>query len=515
MANDNGQVYGSGFGSFEIYFRSIEARHKISSVSNANPRNTDAGPLNDCDPATPDSQMFDMDRIRDPSTAQCSFTNQRQVLVNLSLIDLWDVSYISFEYVDGELSPILIRGYAAKPADLDTNMPGIIHAHGLGGFAKESNATEPAELLGMAVLAYTGPGGEPPAGQDGAASEGLPAGHESFYRLFDTVTDPRGTWFWGHAAAAMRGLTCLETLAPVVDPTRLGITGFSAGGVISLIAAGVDHRVTAAVPQSGTGAWEVATESPNAWQHGLLQTAGLTTASAEWQRLIDLLITPQVMVGGTPAARIFMVNGTADEFFPLTAHMATYAAVPTERRMSLAGNFDHGCFQISGIEDPNEVEARASLRAKGAQRIWFRHWFGTDSVYSYVPQPPNVPALTASNDSNECFAYCGIAAPCLYVAAAADPGGANLEIEEVSFWWSNDYGLFWASSSLEYSSGLNAWWGCFNIPYDEDQTTYYLDVQYATPVIVRLPQERFSLSSEVTIPSGLVPAIRHSDCTLP
>jgi dienelactone hydrolase len=468
----------------------------------------------DCDPSTPDTQVFDLDLIRDQTTAHCTLTNPRQDLSGLTRVDVWDISYMSWESIDGELSPILIRGYITKPAGLSSNIPGVVLAHGLGGFAREDAAVSLAALLNMAVLYYTGPGGAPPAGEEGAASEGLPAGHDNYYRLFDTVTDLRGSWFWGHAAAAMRALTCLQAQAPVVDPNRLGITGFSAGGVITLITSGVDDRVSAGVALSGTGAWEVAAESPNAWQLGLLEMAGLTASSPEWTELIDHMITPAVMVGSTPAARLMMVDGTADEFFPLTAFMATYGAVPTEKRMALAGNFDHGCFQITPFESPSAVEERASLRSGGGQRLWFRHFFATDGVYDYVPAPPAVPALVPSSDAATCLAVCGIGAPCLYVTGTVDPGGSRLEVEDASFWWSND-GLFWAHGNMEYNSGESLAYGCFNVPYDPNATAYFVDAQYVTPILVRPIQERFSISSEVTMPAGFVPSIRHSDCSLP
>jgi ABC-type sugar transport system substrate-binding protein len=38
----------------------------------------------------------------------------------------------------------------------------------------------------------------------------------------DVLPDARGSWFWGHATAAMRGVTCLTT-RPDVDKDKLGI----------------------------------------------------------------------------------------------------------------------------------------------------------------------------------------------------------------------------------------------------------------------------------------------------
>ncbi|MBI5488207.1 MAG: acetylxylan esterase [Deltaproteobacteria bacterium] len=466
----------------------------------------------DCNPSTSDSQVFDLAVLGDGTAAGCAFGAEREVLSGGRRVFVQDVSYLSFESIDAELHPIVIRGYFARPAAVAEPMPGVVVAHGLGGFATESTAADHAVRIGVATLAYTGPGGAPPAGEEGAASEGLPASDHDGYRMFDTLADVRGSWFWGHAAAAMRGLTCLAD-HPAVDETRLGITGFSAGGVVSFLASGVDDRLSAAVPVSGMGSWEVAARSPDAWQHALLAGAGLTVASPEWLRLIERLVTADAMIGGAPTSGIFLVDGTTDEFFPLTAAEATLAAVPTERRVSFAANYDHGCYSVTGLEDAATIEARAALRVDGAQRVWFRHVFGTDTVYAEIPDPPQVTDLVSSADPATCLAACGLPAPCLAAVASVDPGNASLEVEAVRFWWSQDAAVLWVGQDLARDSGTGLWTACLPVAFDPSAVPYYVDAQYVTPLLVRFPQERFSLSSDATIPAGFVPTIRGiTDC---
>jgi len=435
--------------------------------------------------------LFDHEMIRDESTAACTFTNKKSMLKNGVLVDVWNVSYYSWEYLDGGLQPILMRGFAARPSLAGTPMPGVVQAHGLGGFAKESHATGTAALLGMFVLAYTGPGGgDSPENTSG----GLPSGHQDGYRMFDTLDDLRGSWFWGHSVAAMRALTCVEH-HPDVDPTRLGVTGYSAGGVATSISSGVDDRIKAAVPLSGTLAWGVATEAEDAWQHNLLTAAGLSIASQEWLNLLEL-VNPQGIMGQT-GAKVLMVNGSTDEFFPLTAHMATFNAIPGgDKRTTISANFDHGCYILSGGESEETIAERAALRAEGGQRLWFRHWFGTDENYTYVPAPPTVEV-----------APIGAAT---MVSAIVDPGGSKLEVEHVKVWWSNDHAFLFFSHELKpQGGGLYSDLTLFPL---EPQSVYFVDVQYKTKNW--LTPERFSISSPPTLPDGFVPHIRDVDTCL-
>lgn len=437
----------------------------------------DAAPA---DTSGPPPKLFDMDLIGDAATAQCTYSNEHTALSNGVLLTVWNLTYTSWESIDGVLKPIKIKAFAARPGSAQV-LPGIIAAHGLGGFAKESNATGPAALLGMFVIAYTGPGG----GTDATnTSQGLPASHNNGYRMFDVIQDTRGSWFWGHAVAAMRGVTCLAQ-RPDVQKDKLGITGFSAGGVISTLVAGHDPRVSAAVPLSGVLAWSKSVEAPKAWQHTLLQKAGLSVASPEWIKLQAALIDPGPALQGS-TAKVFMINGSSDEFFPLTAHLATYAAIPgSDKRTAIVGNFDHGCFELGLAESAQTVKDRADLYASGGQRAWLRHWFATDPNYAYFPAAP-VATVTVQG---------GVT----LVAAQVDPGGPKLSVDEVRVWASGNSNLVWLNNKLDCKSGL-----CSKlVPVALDGTTsWYVDVVYKTGGLV---PEKFAVSSLPVLAQGLVP----------
>ncbi len=424
-------------------------------------RATDAGP----------PPLFDLPAIRDPTTADCRFEGHRQVFRAGALLDVWDLSFSSWESREGVLESIRMRGFAARPAGAE-GIPGVVGAHGLGGFSEEGHATGLAARVRTFVAVYTGPGG---GTEPGNTSEGLPAGHDGGRRMFDVLPDPRGSWFWGHAVAAMRALTCVEH-HPAVDPTRLGMTGFSAGGVATLMSAGVDDRIAAAVPLSATGRWDLAVRAPNAWQHGLLAEAGLDAESPEWLALVAAL-GPARLVAGTSAA-VLMVNGTTDEFFPLTAHVATYDAIPTEKRTALVGNFDHGCYALSGVESADTIEARADLRAGGGQRMWFGHHFGTDPAFRELPAEPT---LVVEN----------VAAAAVATATIDRPG----DVRRAHYWWSSDDAFLFGNVELERQGDV---WAAI-VPPVGANTVYYVDVEY---------RAGFALASRPHVPEALVPRIR-------
>ena len=457
------------------------------------PGGTDA--VQDDGPGTPWQGLFDPAWIRDATTAECAFTETGTQWKNGVQVRTFQVSYRSWEYRDGGLVPIRIRGFASRPVAGSGRLPGVVQAHGLGGMAEERHATGTAALTGTFVLAYTGPGG----GTDemGNRSEGLPAGDGNNYRMFDTLEDPRGSWFWGHTVAALRGLTCLAT-RPDVDPERLGMTGFSAGGVATLIAAGVDDRIRAAVPLSATGAWDVAVQAPKAWQHTLLAQAGLTTASPEWTRLIDHLDSARLLPNTRSA--VLMVNGSADEFFPLTAHRTTWDAIPgTAKRTALVGNFDHGCYTLVSVEPKDVISDRAERAASGGQWFWFHHVFGTDSRCASMPEGPTPPTFVNLGG--------------LFGATTmVDPGGSSLKVVEVRLWISQDAKVWVSGQMQDQGNGLFLTPGESLFPWDPAGLVSFVDVVYSTRDLIGARQ--FSLSSPPTLPSAFVPDIRQIDTCL-
>lgn len=433
--------------------------------------------------AAPYSWDADLGLLRDAAQADCRFENERSVVKDGVRLRVYSVRYRSVESNGGTLTPIQIRGYAARP-DSSGPHPGIVLSHGLGGAADENPTVSLAARTTSFVISYTGPGGGTTTEN---RSEGKPASDAGGYRMFDTLTDVRGSWFWAHTAAALRALTCLAS-RPDVDAKKLGVTGYSAGGVATLLAAGADDRVQAGVALSGTLSWEAATASPDAWEHSLLKLAGLSTASSEWQRLQSELIAPARALART-AGKLLIVDGSTDEFFPLPALNATLLALPAAAtRISLIGNFDHGCYKLTGGESAAAIEARASLRSDGGQRMWFGHAFGNDSRFRTLPQTPTLSAVAVGGGA--------------FFSATVDEPPA-LAIEEVRLWWSGDNGYLFGSLPLDRADSRSY---RKLVPVPLTGAVYFIDVQYKTRDLF-FPV-RFSLSSTPVLPSGMVPRIR-------
>ena len=156
--------------------------------------------------------------------------------------------------------------------------------------------------------------------------------------------------------------------------------------------------------------------------------------------------------------------------------------------MSFAANFDHGCYSVSGGESAGTIEARADLRARGAQRAQFRHVFGMDPNYAALPALP-VGTLSPSFGGT-------------VVAATVDTTISKFTVESVKLWFSVDDAFLWAAVDLEpYGGGL---YGAI-APAAPPNIVWYIDVEYATKGLF---PERFSVSSVPSIPAGAVPHIR-------
>lgn len=435
------------------------------------------------------SGHFDAPKIQDVATADCRFTNPRQLVSSGTLLDVWDLSYTSWEYINGQgLREITIRSFAAKPSAISANLPALVFAHGLGGSAGTEDATYYAALLNAFVVSYSGPGAGDPT-VPASVSEGLPHTQGNGYRLFDTLESVKGSWFWAHSIAAMRALTCLENRNEV-DSTRLGMAGGSGGGIATLVSASVDNRILAALSISSSLALDRAVLSANAWEHDLLAAAGLNTASNEWINLQSLVGSDALLPSSSSA--IMMFNGSVDEYFPLQAHMQSYDSISgSDKRLSFAANYDHGCTAVlgTGSDSATDIVARASLRMVGAMDAWFGHWFGNDQDFTVLPQEPGL-VLT------------GVGSLTAVQTTVDMPN--NLNVEEVRLWWSGDNGLSFSSVLLNAESPGN-YTGTVAVARQNIHAAF-VDVLYNNGSLLAI--KRLSLSSRVDLASGFVQTLR-------
>ncbi len=162
-------------------------------------------------------------------------------------------------------TPSRVAAFHTFPEGGD-NLPAVVWAHG-GGQRAERKRGEHFARRGYACLDINWGGREMVEGVEINTDWGVldPTQGPMFYpgalrpnvklnlepddHTIDPVPSPRnGNWFL-LACAARRGLTYLER-QPEVDADRLGMTGYSMGGNITVFAS-IDPRVKAAVPMVG------------------------------------------------------------------------------------------------------------------------------------------------------------------------------------------------------------------------------------------------------------------------
>jgi len=125
-----------------------------------------------------------------------------------------------------------IAAYLVFPAAEGDDLPGVVHLHGSGGDREQMLAA--AKLVaaqGMVALTLSAPS------QQRMQAAGLSAADSIRRQRDETVAD---------VVAARRGLDVLEAYGRV-DDARLGLLGFSLGGRLATLVAGVDERVRATI----------------------------------------------------------------------------------------------------------------------------------------------------------------------------------------------------------------------------------------------------------------------------
>lgn len=377
--------------------------------------------------------LWDMALLTDPSTLNMRVINTEVVLEDLTPVRVQEIRYTSYESEGCELRPIELEAYVAIPSSLvgGRNVPGLAVAHGLGAFAEAGSASNPAAQLGAAVIAWSGPG------------QGLSQGTGSTPdHLFDVMRSPTDSWFWEHAVAAIRGLTLLQTL-PEVDDSRLAMSGYSGGAVATHIVNGVDDRLVAAVPTSGTGHLDLAASNPATpgWELDILgaMIPPRDASSPEWVRFVASL--DPLNYTRTAHAPVFLINGAQDEFFPIDATAATFADLQStglDHRLYSIINWDHGWFALFAGEQP-------AIDADRNFEYWMKHQLGVGGRFADLPpQPTFVDVIPGLCDGWIC------------ALAVVDLPPSAFDVVSAKVHFSVD-GLAWFSADLE--RGALGWTG--------------------------------------------------------
>ena len=171
---------------------------------------------------------------------------------------------------------------------------------------------------------------------------------------------PREGWMWHYVYAALRALTYLQSL-PEVDPTRLGITGYSRGDTMAYIANGVDPRICVSVPQASAGGILGAVDV-GGWAASLHRDAAgrpyVPEAFYEFARYYDPALYADMQNG-----LVMPIIGAQDEFFPLETVAGTVRAMSPRCRLELIANWDHAYF-AGGNADVDAFDNRRAFRTR-------------------------------------------------------------------------------------------------------------------------------------------------------
>lgn len=246
-----------------------------------------------------------------------------------------------------ERVPVLV----VRPATLSDKRPAVIVLHGTGG-NKESQKPFLVELarrnmIGVAIDArYHGarvPGVRGSAAYVEAITRAwkTPAGEPHEYPFYyDTCWD-----LW-------RTVDYLQS-RPDVDPARLGMIGFSMGGIQTWLAAAVDDRIKVAVPAIAVQSFRWSLE------HGQWQGRAKTIAAAHQTAAQDL---GETMVNARVCRELWnkVIPGMLDQF-DCPSMIRLFAGRPL---LILNGDMDPNC-PIEGARIVFE-SARAAYRAAGA-----------------------------------------------------------------------------------------------------------------------------------------------------
>lgn len=233
---------------------------------------------------------------------------------------------------------VRIHGLYIRPATLPTaTIPGMILLH--GGSSNYLTMTPLAryltETLGYGILCLDAPGNNYTSA-DGWGSSG-PMETPKFRGNVTGPDGPRGSFFYYSVIAALRGITVLQSI-PEINPSLVGLCGFSQGGFATLIANGVESKY-----QRLKFAVDLA--APGNWNKEFLETSIFSYwFDIEWgteKCQIFLEAFDPINYAPLAYAPTLMICGTNDENFPLQLFTETFEKFPEPKALSLLPGHDH------------------------------------------------------------------------------------------------------------------------------------------------------------------------------
>ena len=274
----------------------------------------------------------------------------------------------------------------------DKKLPGILQIHGGGGRAQTSAVIWAAEngYAGLSINWLGNPMDKMEAGDANTDWGAIDATqkHNTHYdgagaakpdpKTLDAIESPRNNNWFLLVLAARRALTFLEQ-QPQVDPAKLGVTGHSMGGKITLNLAGIDKRVKAAVPSCGG-------------------SGGITEKLAD---LPEAVVKPRPHDMMTPTIRdeayiprvtcpILFTSASNDHAGPFDAMTENWKKIGSKDvRYTIVPHFTH----------------RSLPEAEACTTLWFDQHLKGDFAFPETPEltvnlntPDGVPQVTVTTD---------------------------------------------------------------------------------------------------------------------
>jgi len=270
-----------------------------------------------------------------------------------------EIKPIFYDGVDYQGKPTRIFAWLGIPKGGGSKVPGIVLVHGGGGTAFR-DWVQIWVNRGYAAIAMD-LGGEIPAGVAGPVAEKLPNKYMPMAKpfangKFEPMDVPLAdTWFYHAVAAVTRGQSVLAG-QPKVDPNKIGLTGSSWGGVLTILGMGVDKRFKFAAPVYGCGFLG----ENSSWLFRVMQTMAPGQAE-KWVEDWD----PGQYVGRQTTPVLFL-NGTNDLHFRPDSWAKTYQAAKGSVTLCLRVNWGHGHYPDA---DPKEITVFADSVVKGGDPL--------------------------------------------------------------------------------------------------------------------------------------------------
>ena len=239
--------------------------------------------------------------------------------------------------------------YACPKSRQGTKIPAVVWVHGGASVGNRAAAVDWASK-GYAAISMDLPGKGGPY-RETSRSEGIDMTDE---HIFNVAPSPKESYLYTCVNAVCRAISLLEN-DEQADASRIGVLGFSWGGVITLITNGIDDRVSAACSVFGAG---FITEE-STWVEGQLKKL-----SAEQARIWRDHFDPSIYMRSQNGKTLF-VCATQDIYYPLRSFLKTYRLATCEKAMGLVVNRNH---ELDDVNSGNIVR-------------WFDYALGNGSPF--------------------------------------------------------------------------------------------------------------------------------------